>query len=442
MADGTVWDGAHITACIIDEMKKRIITIGVLMMVSAVGAFVVFAAEQIKTNEVLVYSSSTSINSNINTSFTLYIGDNLSGVTNPVKSLYFVASGVYTGSGTVDFKIDSDEATLQSFTLPSVINPTPFVLIYKDSSNKINPTSAGSYNYTLDVTPFGVVMYGLGIKMSETYQYAPTVCDDGIVANEKIKTNEVLVYSSNTSINSNINTSFTLYIGDNLSGVTNPVKSLYFVASGVYTGSGTVDFKIDSDEATLQSFTLPSVINPTPFVLIYKDSSNKINPTSAGSYNYTLDVTPFGVVMYGLGIKMSETHQYKPPSCSIGLPTTGELISAVFDSAVANGVAYNSIMWKGTEGTGKVRFQFAASNSTAGPWNYYGGETCGAFDWFNTTGPDSAVELKGTSETTCQNEWNNKRYFRYKIQICSNTDCATSGDTSPVVEDVVVNWAP
>ncbi len=427
-------------------MKKSILTIGVLVIISGIGIFAVFAADQIKTTESLVYSSNTSINSVVNPPFTLYLGDNLSGVTSPVKSLYFVASGVYTGNGTVDFKIDSDATTQQTFTLPNVgATPTPFEFIYKDPSNKINPTSAGSYDYTLNVTPSGVTMYGLGIKMSETHRYVPASCDDGASANEKIKTTESLVYSSNTSINSVVNPPFTLYLGDNLSGVTSPVKSLYFVASGVYTGNGTVDFKIDSDATTQQTFTLPNVgATPTPFEFIYKDPSNKINPTSAGSYDYTLNVTPSGVTMYGLGIKMSETHRYKPPACGAGLAPYGDLISAVFDSTVVGGAGYNSVLWKGTLGTGntgKVRFQFAASNSNTGPWSYYGGNTCGASDWFDPLGPDATIELKGTSITTCQEEWNNKRYFRYKVQICSD-DCIASGTYTPTVNDIIVSWAP
>ncbi len=113
------------------------------------------------------------------------------------------------------------------------------------------------------------------------------------------------------------------------------------------------------------------------------------------------------------------------------------LTSSIFDTVVTYGAAYNSISWKGSfsGGTPKVRFQLAASNSTTGPWNYYGGTTCGAFDWFDTTGPDTAVELK------CPTQFNNNRYFRYKIQLCSN-DCTTASEYTPIVTDIIVSWAP
>lgn len=137
---------------------------------------------------------------------------------------------------------------------------------------------------------------------------------------------------------------------------------------------------------------------------------------------------------------MSETHKYKPATCG-GMPILGDLVSAGFDSTAASGAGYNSVLWKGTlgtGGTGRVRFQFAASDSSTGPWNYIGGATCAGGDWFDSGAPDTSVELKGS---TCQTEWNNKRYFRYKIRICSN-DCSSAGTYTPTVNDVIVNWAP
>ncbi len=117
---------------------------------------------------------------------------------------------------------------------------------------------------------------------------------------------------------------------------------------------------------------------------------------------------------------------------------TGTLTSSIFDTGVVGGAAYNSIMWKGTLGTGstgKVRFQLAASNLSTGPWNYYSGSTCGALDWFDTTGPDASVELK------CPTQFNNMRYFRYKVQLCSD-NCTVAGPNTPTVNDIVVSWAP
>mgnify|MGYP001557973030 FL=1 len=117
---------------------------------------------------------------------------------------------------------------------------------------------------------------------------------------------------------------------------------------------------------------------------------------------------------------------------------TGTVASAVFDTVV-DGAGYNSIMWDGTLNSGAVRFQFAASASSTGPWDYYGGTTCGALDWFSAPTPGTPVELKGTA---CQNAWKNKRYYRYKVQLCSLSTCDGQGSTTPVVNKIVVNWAP
>jgi len=261
-------------------------------------------------------------------------------------------------------------------------------------------------------------------------------------AADQLKTVDSLVLTSNTSISALTNAPFTLYIGDNLSGITNPIKSLSFPVSGVYTGGGSLTLAINGDTATAQTFALPTVTVPTSFEFIYKDPSNKINPTSAGSYSYTLNITPSGVTVYGFAVKLSETHQYKPPACG-GYPVSGDLTSVIFDSTgSADGAGYNSLLWKGTmgggQGPGKVRFQFAASASVTGPWNFIGGSTCGSGDWFDPGAPDTAIEILGA---TCLSQFNNMRYFRYKVQVCS-LDCISAGNSTPTITDIIVNWAP
>ncbi len=414
-------------------------------------SYAAFAADQVKTTESIIGSSDTAVSTNQSYLFNLYIGDNLTGVPNPVKSLHFTASGVYTGTGSITFMIDADAGTSKTFTLPNVgATPTPFELDYKDTSGKIAPISAGTYSYTLNFNPSGVTIYGLGVRMTESHRYVPPACADGSPSNEKIKTTETLVANSNVIVSTNQSYLFNLYIGDNLTGVPNPVKSLHFTASGVYTGTGSITFMIDADAGTSKTFTLPNVgATPTPFELDYKDTSGKIAPISAGTYSYTLNFNPSGVTIYGLGIKMTETHRYKPPACG-GMPAFGILTSAVFDSTgSADGAGYNSVMWKGTLGgpgsnEGKVGFQFSASDSAGGPWTYIGGATCASGDWFDAPTPGTPVELVGllaTDAELCRSAWNNKRYFRYKIRICSN-NCTDAGTYTPTVEDVVVNWAP
>ena len=132
---------------------------------------------------------------------------------------------------------------------------------------------------------------------------------------------------------------------------------------------------------------------------------------------------------------------------------TGTLISSVFDSTVTGGAGYNSIMWIGALGgvganEGKVRFQIAASNCASGAtdyptcstgsWSYYGGATCGAGDYFDAGATNTSSELKGVN---CLAAWNNMRYYRYKVQICSN-NCSIAGNNSPTVNAIILNWTP
>jgi hypothetical protein len=271
------------------------------------------------------------------------------------------------------------------------------------------------------------------------------------LAVDQIKTTETFIGDSNTQISSQVNKTFSIYIGDNIAGITNPVKSVYFVITGVYTGSGTVGLQLNSDTGTLKTFTMVNTgSTPLPFEILYKDSTNTINPTSSGSYTYTLNIIPSGVTISGFGAKLLTTYRYAPPSCG-GFPPTGELTSPVFDTTGStNGAAYNSFLWKGSfnSGTGRVRFQLATSScpngktnpptcNDTGNWSFKGGATCASGDWYDPGAPDTPVEISCSSA-----HHNNQRYFKYKIQLCSDTDCTTAGAISPEVDDVVVNWSP
>jgi len=401
--------------------------------------YAVLAGDQIKSNVFLVGSGSqtSQISSQVDLPVTLFIGNDLTGVTNPVKRSFFRVSGVYTGGGSLQLKINSSSATAKTFTLPTASYPTEFEFIYKDDSNLINPSSAGTYSYTLNVIPSGVTISGLASKLEVTYQFAPSSCVDGAPANEKVKTTEFYVSQIN-SLSPSATLPVNLYIGDNLTGVTNPVKSVYFVISGVYTSSGVLTADLNS--AGAKNFSLPSASGPANFNFIYKDDSGVINPSSSGTYSYNLNLSQIGLNISNLNVKAILTYRYKPVSCGVSYPPYGDLVSAIYDStANTDGAAYNSIMWKGSLGgasldKGQVLFQLAASDSTSGPWNYVGGATCGSSDWYNAA--------SGTPvQIDCYSQLNNKRYFKYKLRLCSD-DCILSGNTTPIVDDVVVNFSP
>lgn len=187
----------------------------------------------------------------------------------------------------------------------------------------------------------------------------------------------------------------------------------------------------------------PGNIAPSSSAYLYKIEESGSYDTGAFSLNltslseglkYYFRAYTHNSVGYSYGDEISFT-----TLSDQGMPISGTLTSSVFDTASSSGMGYNSIMWKGLlSGEGKVRFQFAASNSSLGPWNFYGGDTCSSGDWFETLGPNLPLSLKENSD--CLNAWNNKRYYRYKVKICSK-DCVTAGLESPEIDSIVVNWS-
>lgn len=94
------------------------------------------------------------------------------------------------------------------------------------------------------------------------------------------------------------------------------------------------------------------------------------------------------------------------------------ILSGVYDTGYTGGVAFNNIMWQGTQPSGaRVQFKIAVSNSSSGPWNY-----------------SSVLAPSGTNIQTAidKSQYNNARYFQYKIIF--DTVSAT-----PEVTDVILN---
>ena len=113
-----------------------------------------------------------------------------------------------------------------------------------------------------------------------------------------------------------------------------------------------------------------------------------------------------------------------------GASRSGYLDSSTFDTGVASGTALNSVNWEGTQPAGTaVKFQFAVSNSSSGPWNY--------------EGPDGTINTyynpsAGATQPLSYTLFNNFRYFRYRVTLYSDT----SGISTPQVTDIDINWSP
>jgi len=108
---------------------------------------------------------------------------------------------------------------------------------------------------------------------------------------------------------------------------------------------------------------------------------------------------------------------------------SGELTSSILDTGVSSGAGFNSLLWQGSLGTnGAVKFQIAFSNSSSGPWTYYGPTSIS--DWYQPN-PNVSMDFSTTGSASPQD----KRYIRYKANL------STTG-TTPTINDIIINWSP
>lgn len=235
---------------------------------------------------------------------------------------------------------------------------------------------------------------------------------------------------------------FDVFIGES----TPVVKSAFVELRGIRSSPGaSPSLTVSIDDTPLTSsrattFNLDTSASTTPFKLSYNGTNYIGGQISApGTKTFTLSVKANDITLSALSAKLRLTYQLTPPTegGGGGFKAIATVISSTFDTAVTNGAAPNTLTWKGSEPVGtRVGFQFASSDAVGGPFTYYGpGGTPSIPGDMYEADADVAIEIKAAHH--------NKRYFRYKAILCSNTDCVTVGGAStPRVDDVILNWAP
>ena len=122
---------------------------------------------------------------------------------------------------------------------------------------------------------------------------------------------------------------------------------------------------------------------------------------------------------------------YKVATTWVSPVTTGTLDSVIFDSGVAGGPLWHTVLWQGVLNNGEVKFQIASSENTSGPWMYRGPDsTAATYYGGGFTGPDTPIALT-------LSDHHNKRYIRYRLFITSSAE-----GTSPRVESVSIGYSP
>jgi len=151
---------------------------------------------------------------------------------------------------------------------------------------------------------------------------------------------------------------------------------------------------------------------------------------SGNFFNYAWNDVMGWISLNCADVGICGTSDYRVVTSWIAVATTGSLDSTTFDTGIAGGAAFNSILWHGSQPAGTaVRFQFAASNAPAGPWNFSGPDGTASTSY--VVSPDISVKLDPQL-------YNNQRYFRYRVTLASNQ----SQTVGPRVDDIIVNWSP
>jgi N-acetylneuraminic acid mutarotase len=119
-----------------------------------------------------------------------------------------------------------------------------------------------------------------------------------------------------------------------------------------------------------------------------------------------------------------------------GYVPSGSLTSVIIDTSITGGIAPNSLTWEGSQPANTtVKFQFAASNATSGPWG-----ASSYVAWNPTTNScDSSSYYTGDAGTPVEIKaacHQNKRYIRYKAYLETSDSAFT-----PRVERVILNYA-
>lgn len=351
-----------------------------------------------------------------------------------IKSAYIEINGIsYNSSGTQNIAADLDGAGLKNFTIPGSARAQEFKLNYDVTSLLLASTNT----YTLNLTGIstGGIFSIFSAKLVMTYEYDS-------VQNTLSKTTEFFVGQENSKALSDsvISKNFSISIPDQSPAI----KSAFIEISGIIKGSGN---DVTMRAGLYNSGSLVAYKNTYNMDLGSQNSSarftlqyNALSDISTTNNDYVLHFTANRDINLW-NARLYLTYEYSGAS---GYPITGYVISSTFDTGVDKGAAFNSIMWNGSANGGAVRLQLATSNCQNGKTNPPTCDDSGAWTYLGQNCLDSSYYSASfgiAQEIQCFDNHNNKRYFRYKVILCSDPSCTISGSNNPQVDDVVVNWA-
>lgn len=315
----------------------------------------------------------------------------------------------------------------------------PATTSYADYSYQwtTNPSNSSNWSVSdLNSLEAGFQLVGGTSEHRITMMYAQ------VEYNGEIKTLKYHVAQKILPISSGgiINEQFNFYIADDL----DEIKSAHIEIKGVALPINPLTLDVSVDEIgvpyptgspRLKTFNIDASGRILPFKFNYDVTDYfKTFITDSGDYSRYFNLKVTGNSVYVLSAKLIVTYSWvKPPVIAGAYRQFGVLTSSTFDTGSTAGAAYNSILWKGTKPAGtRVKLQIATSDNAGGPFNFIGGDSCLDSSFWE---PSSNTP----QETKCFSQLNNKRYFRYKIRLESNSP---SYDQTPQVDDIVINFSP
>ncbi len=163
------------------------------------------------------------------------------------------------------------------------------------------------------------------------------------------------------------------------------------------------------------AWVCPSNPSPTDQYQVYIDAQSNFH---GWAWNDAVGWISFNYHDYGGSVAYWVNTLWQTSS------SQGTLESSTFDTGVAGGAKFNSVIVSGDTWPlgAEVQFQIAISNSTSGPWTF--------------TSP-TAVNA-GAPFTLLPYSLSAGRYFRYRLTLTSDS----SRTASPKVTKVIVNWSP
>ena len=179
----------------------------------------------------------------------------------------------------------------------------------------------------------------------------------------------------------------------------------------------------------------PMVLNTSTFASDwYPNAPSGAGPIFSSAIAGSAGTYPFQGTSANNGRVDISAASFSPAASASSTGASGTLDSEPFDTNVISGAQLNSFVWQGSQPSGtSVKFQFAVSNTSSGPWAYMGPD--GSSNTYFTNNP--GIPINFFTGSNGYSLFGGYRYFSYRTFLYTSSTSVT-----PVINEVSVNWSP